>query len=182
MIVMNQMMTQELIKLVSFKTEYIQIYKKCFDDPLWRQLYGVAVDDFKFEDFIENSVLKEYPTVERLIVLNKTNEPVLFAHLCSENKSCVVVGGIVPKLVNSGQGIYCSLFIFDYIFKSKEVSSITVSISKSNSISYKMVQSFGFREKENQNDETKSTLQLNRADFPNAFAKYLLSKSKYEKR
>lgn len=179
---MNPMMTQGLIKLVSFTTEYIEVYKKCFNDPLWRQLYGVTKDDFNFEDFIENSVLKEYPTVERLIVLNKTNEPVLFAHLCTENKSCVVVGGIIPKLINSGQGIYCSLFIFDYIFKSKDVSAITVSISKLNSISYKMVQSFGFRQTNTEKGETKSTLQLNRADFPNAFAKYLLSKLKYEKR
>ncbi len=178
------MTTQEPIKLVAFKTEYIQVYKDCFDNPIWRQLYGVDKDGFNFENYIENSVLVQYPTVERLIVLDKIDHPILFAHLCNENETCVVVGGIIPSLINSGQGIYCSLSIFDYIFKSKSTKSITVSIKKINSNSLRMVQSFGFKstEKTNSIDDATISLQLKREEFPNTFARKLLSKSKYEKR
>ncbi|MDZ4810220.1 MAG: hypothetical protein SGI96_18435 [Bacteroidota bacterium] len=178
------MTTQEPIKLVAFKTEYIQVYKECFGNPIWRQLYGVDKGDFNFKYFIENSVLVQYPSVERLIILDKTDNPIFFAHLCNENETCVVVGGIIPSLINSGRGIYCSLFIFDYIFKSKNTKSISVLIKKLNSTSLKMVQSFGFRaiEKTNSVDDTTISLQLKREDFPNTFARELLSKSKYEKK
>lgn len=170
-------------EIVDFTFIYLDIYKKCFSNPHWTKLYGFDFKDFNLDNYINSSVLKNYPTVERLIVLNKKHEPILFAHLCKEQNDCIIVGGLIPELLNSGQGIFCSLIIFDYALKQRDINSITVSILNNNFRSLKMVRKFGFKEtKQFENEKNlKIILSLHKVDYPNTFSKTLLSKLEYAK-
>jgi hypothetical protein len=187
---MNQMTIQEQIRILlpklhsyyrieNLQIRHIELYKKCFTNSDWLTLYGFDKSSFNFNNFWEISVLKYYPTVERIVITNHKLKAILFAHLCIENNNCVIVGGLTPELINSGQGITCSLIIFDYVFKVKTVDSLEVSILKQNTTSLRMVKKAGFYECVQHSD--KITLRLSRDNYPNPFSQKVLSRIQYDK-
>jgi hypothetical protein len=138
---------------------------------------------FNISDFILNSVLSINKNVERVILTKENHDPIGFAHLCFDGTNCVVVGGVIPKLINSGAGIYTALVVYDYLFKNwPTFQSITINILKTNKVSIKMNLKLGFEAVEESKlyDCIQFKFILNKNTFPNTYCKKILSKFQYE--
>ncbi len=172
-----------MFSLINFNNDFLFVYSKCFSNNKWVNNYGFDATNFNIEEFIEKSVLNSCHNVQKLIVL-ENNNPIGFSHICLDEKNnCIVAGGIIPDLINSGKGVYAAIIIYDFLFHTyKRLDSILVTIVHSNINSMKMHIKIGFKRIAVSESEVglKDTLLLTRNDFSNDFCKIILSKTKYE--
>lgn len=160
------------------------MYKECFSDILWVSNFGFNQVSFDLNKYLEESVLTVYPTVKRIILLNKEDYPLAFSHLCFNEHNCVVVGGIIPPLLNKGKGVTLAAIVYDYLFRyHPKLRKVTITVLVSNSPSLRMNIKLGFKISGRSTISDvgeKHTMVLLRDAFPNQFARDLLERVEYE--
>ena len=166
----------------NFSEEFLFVYTQCFSNNKWIENYGLNPTNFNIHDYIQNSVLFTYENVKRIIISDKKHSAFGFAHLCFEKNNCVVVGGVLPDMINSGKGIYTAIITYDYLFQKNTLDTITIAVLKTNQNSLKMNFKMGFIKINEVHSDigTKFILTLDRTNFPNKFCSIFLARIKYE--
>lgn len=142
-------MILEVIKMgefsiVNFEIEKdVKIYYECFQDSNFVKVFGYDPSTFHIIDYLKVAVLTKYPSVERYL-LYRNGHCVGFCHCCIENNHCEILGGLEPKSLYNGYGLYFFSILLSKLQNLTFFKSFICYVSPINTKSIKFLKAFGF--------------------------------------
>ena len=90
------------------KESQLNLYRECLSDGEWRYKFGLLIEDLDIENYLRSMVLTEYESVVRPLIYENSNlKGFCHVHICNPiSRRCIMSGGIKPKLVGTGIGVY----------------------------------------------------------------------------
>ncbi len=140
------------LKVCPTTTDDRLIYEECFINNEFNNLV------FGGEKVSVSRYMRDEVNAEKFIVFQYKDSkyiPIAFAHFYEEHNDGqkTIVGGINPKLFNSGIGIYCTYAVLKHIFRIHPSCSVLTGVFPHNNRTIKLIESFGFITKNSINNK-----------------------------
>ena len=174
------------------KESQLNLYRECLSDGEWRYKFGLLIEDLDIENYLRSMVLTEYESVVRLLIYENSNlKGFCHVHICNPiSRRCIMSGGIKPKLVGTGIGVYIACVVVDHLFRDLNMNKVCCKVYSHNATSFRILSRLGFLlegiAREHEYDEMNRKFVdvhffgLLCKEYPNAFAQKILGRVKYE--